>query len=350
MRVCLRQYAAAVGALAFLAVTGCEKPAAVSEISPTEESSAVAATIDGNPIYVSDVLLAAEEEGIIDSGDTLEVDSPEFNRILDQLIDVRLMSLEAQARGLDAEPHARYRLQAVRENTLANILIETIIAERVDEAAIRKMYDAQIAIADPGEETRVRQIVTATKADMDGVVEELNKGADFAVLAAQKSIDESTRLDGGDLGYLDVDTVSPQLAQAMKSTATGGISKPFETSDGWMILKIDDRRPEAPPSLEDLRGDILNYLGMDEINRELKQLRSESDIVRRTSSQAPPLQTDPFSIAPEGKLPAQIEAQGKSESKETAEPGEDVIAPDGKGLEVLDAPGDGADSSANGAN
>lgn len=312
MPVRFAQYLALAAASTGLVLTGCDQPAPVNDLAVVEDSSAVAAYVDGEPIYVSDVILAAEAEGAIEEGDELEPDSAEFNRVLDGLIDVRLMAMEAEARGLNEDPQARFRLQSIRDNTLSNILIETVVAERVDEAAVRKMYEAQISISELGEEAHVRQIVVPTKADMDAIMAELDSGTDFAVLASQRSIDESTRLEGGDLGYLSEDSVPPAFAQAIKSTATGGVSRPFETSNGWRVLKIEERREEAPPSLEELRGPILNYLGMIEIDKLLKQLRSESQIDRKSSASAAPLRTDPFSIAPEEEdeeMPRRIEAQ-----------------------------------------
>lgn len=308
----------AATALSLVFLASCEAPVQPTEELIVEENSAVAAYVDQDPIFVADVILAAEADGVISPGEELEFDSPEFGRILDELIDVRLMALEAKARGLDEEPFARYRLQAMRDNTLSNILIETVVEERVDEAAVRKMYEAQIAISELGEEAHIRQIVTATKADMDAVMAKLADGEDFVVLAAKNSIDEVTRLEGGDLGYLNEDMVTPAFAQAMKATATGAVSRPFETSVGWRILKVEDRRTEAPASLEELRGPILNYLGMIEIDKMLKQLRSESTIDRRSSAQAAPLNTDPFAIAPETtNTPPQIEASADTDDSET---------------------------------
>lgn len=153
---------------------------------------------------------------------------------------------------------------------------------------------------------------------MDAVIAELDSGVDFAVVASQRSIDEVTRLEGGDLGYLTEDEVPPVFAQAISATATGGVSRPFETGGGWRILKIEERREEAPASLEELRGPILNYLGMIEIDKLLKQLRSESQIDRRADASAPALQTDPFSIAPEeedaGDAPAPVERQAAAQA------------------------------------
>ncbi len=324
MPVRIAQVIALAAASTTFALSGCEQPAPLNELAVVEDSSAVAAYVDGQPIYASDVILAAEAEGAIEEGGELEPDSAEFNRVLDGLIDVRLMAMEAEARSLHEDPQARFRLQSIRDNTLSNILIETVVAERVDEAAVRKMYQAQISITELGEEAHVRQIVVPTKADMDAIIAELDSGTDFAVVASQRSIDESTRLEGGDLGYLSEDAVPPAFAQAISATATGGVSRPFETANGWRVLKVEERREEAPPSLEELRGPILNYLGMIEIDKLLKQLRSESQIDRRSNASAAPLRTDPFSIAPEEEgeeTPPRIEAQADPAPEETTADG-----------------------------
>ncbi len=71
-----------------------------AETPPTQEAassahSAEAATVNGQTIYVSDVELEARLKGLIRGGEKLEVDSAEFNEILDQLIDIKLLAMEA---------------------------------------------------------------------------------------------------------------------------------------------------------------------------------------------------------------------------------------------------------------
>jgi len=323
--------AAALAAAIVLAV-GCDSPEAAPEAATTvtETSSSVAAMVSGEPIYVTDVQMEAEAQGLVASGEALEIDSAEFNRVLDQLIDVRLLAIEARERELDQDPQVRLRLAAARDRILGNILIDDLVAERVDEAAIRKMYEAQIAIMEMGEEARIRHILTATKEDMDAVVAQLKTGMDFAVLASQKSADEVTRLEGGDLGYMKQDDATPEFARAMRTTPTGGVSKAFETQEGWHVIKVEERRKEQPPSLEELRPLILQHLTMMQLDEELKQLRQKSKIERAAAPQNSPLDVDPFTLAPEGrqqrqpvaqpKLPATFDAEAPASAAEAAAP------------------------------
>ncbi|MEP7210182.1 MAG: peptidylprolyl isomerase [Alphaproteobacteria bacterium] len=260
--------------------------------------STVAAMVAGQPIYVSDVQLEAEAQGVAEAGKPLEFDSAEFNRVLDQLIDIKLLAQEAVGRQLDQDPQARHRLDAAREHILGNILVETVVAERVDEAAIKKMYDSQVAIWEGGDEVHVRHIVSASKDDADKILAKLQGGADFAVLASKESIDQATRLEGGDLGYITEDEAPPELQKVIKSTPVGGISKPFQTSMGWHVAKIEDRRKQPPPTLEELRAPILTHLTTMQIGEVLKELRTKAKIQKMNSPQNAPIDTDPFTLAP----------------------------------------------------
>lgn len=296
-RLHVRMLMAGCSLAAALMLAGCGGddgvPAGASSVS---EASDVAALVNGRPIYVSDVDLEAQAQGVVQPGKRLEVDSPEFNQVLDQLIDVKLMALEAEARQLDEDPAARHRLEAAREHILGNLLVEAVVDERVDTAAIRKMYEAQIAIWELGEEAQVRHIVAPTREEIDKVIAELNRGADFTVLAARSSSDESTRMEGGDLGFMTEDEASPEFARAIRTTATGALSRPFETEMGWHVVKIEARRKEQPPTLEELRDPILKHLTMMQIGEVLKELRAKARVERQTSPSAAPLDVDPFEL------------------------------------------------------
>ena len=141
-----RLTAVVTGLAAVLALTGC---GGESPPPPEEEASAPsaeAATVNGQTIYVSDVELEARLKGAIRPGEKLEVDSAEFNEILDKLIDWKLLAMEAIGRGLDEEPEARHRLATARDDVLGNVLLEHIAEEKVDEAAILKMYETQVEL------------------------------------------------------------------------------------------------------------------------------------------------------------------------------------------------------------
>src|SRR5262245_9241624 len=136
MTVRNRLTGAAIAGLLALGLAGCGGSTSEVATAATADPSAVAALVNGQPIYVSDVELEAHVQGSIEGDERLEVDSAEFNEILDQLIDIKLLAMEAVSRGLDEEPESRHRLDTARDNILGNILVDRVVEERVDEAAI----------------------------------------------------------------------------------------------------------------------------------------------------------------------------------------------------------------------
>ncbi len=249
------------------------------------DPSAEAASVNGQIIYVSDVELEAHMKGVLKAGETLAPDSPEFDEILDELIEIKLLAMEAIGRGLDEDPEARHRLNTARDNILGNILIEHVAAEEIDEASIRKMYEAQVQLLEPQmeDEARVRHILARSKDEIDKIAAELRTGVDFTVLAARRSADEATRLDGGDLGYMTADEATPEFARVIREVPEGGVSRPFEDSQGWHIVKIDQLRKRRPPSMEDLRDTIERYLRSQQLEKILKDLRSDAEIVKKNA-------------------------------------------------------------------
>src|SRR3954468_9015375 len=66
---------------------------------------------------------------------------------------------------------------------------------------------------------------------------ELEKGADFGVLARQKSVD-ATSLDGGLLGKVDPSTLREEVRTALRGLAPGRLSPVFQIPSGFAIVKV----------------------------------------------------------------------------------------------------------------
>src|SRR5262245_27908140 len=79
----------------------------------------VAATVNGRPIYIEDVRSHAVARGLLQEGEDLDANSDAFYFALEELIQFRLFSMEAEARGLDREPDVRRQLENARERVLA---------------------------------------------------------------------------------------------------------------------------------------------------------------------------------------------------------------------------------------
>jgi len=236
------------------------------------------AQVDGTKIYLSDVERAAASQGLIEVGAPLTPEQPVFKKMLDELIDQRLMALGALQQSLDQEDESRRRLSVARERILGNILVENYLKDKVNEVTIRRMYDEQADLRDRGEEVQARHILLKDIKIAEQVAKQLKDGADFAVLAKEMSEDEGSRENGGNLGFFTADMLDKKFTEVAFQTQKDEISMPFQTQYGWHILQVQNRRKAAQPSFEDMRSEILNFMTYDEIQNLLKSLRAQGDV------------------------------------------------------------------------
>ena len=261
------------------AVVGACSPES-SERNVVRIDPATAAIVNGEPIFVADVELEALSQGIIGRGESFRPDDPRFPRILDQLIDQRLLAQEAERRQLDRDDQARHRLEIARERILGNLLVESLVSSEVTEEAIRKMYGEQVALRQLGDEVRIARIVLETREEADAVAARLAAGEEFAALAFQVSRDLRTRAEGGELGWVEVDSLAEPYVGEIGNTPVGSVSAPFQTEDGWELLRVQERRKKAPETLEEMRPDIVRFMTLSEINNILRELRASAEIQR----------------------------------------------------------------------
>jgi len=118
-----------------------------------------------------------------------------------------------------------------------------------------------------------------TKDLMNEIFQKLVDGEDFKQLARQYSEDPGSKMEGGELGWSAPDTFDPAFEAVMNSVDIGVVSKPFQSSFGWHILEVLDRRNEDIS--DDVRKNraysiIFNRKFEQELQRTLIELRSES--------------------------------------------------------------------------
>ena len=117
-------------------------------------------------------------------------------------------------------------------------------------------------------------------------------------MAAERSIDEATRFSGGDLGYSTLDVMPQAYADALRDKPAGATVGPFQTEGGWAVLRVEDRRKENPPTLEQARPQIVRYLTYEGVRQLLEQLRGKAKVDVRLPAQTPP--ASPAPSAPPG--------------------------------------------------
>ena len=91
---------------------------------------------------------------------------------------------------------------------MQNAVLSREIAPSVTDAALKAKYDTDIANKPGEEEVHARHILVETEDQAKKIIDQLNKGGDFAALAKANSKDPAAQ-NGGDLGVLQEDRHGP---------------------------------------------------------------------------------------------------------------------------------------------
>ena len=91
------------------------------------------------------------------------------------------------------------------------------------------------------------------------VHQQAKAGRDFDDLARKYSADSSAER-GGDLGFFTKDRMVPQFADAAFALTPGQISDIVQTSYGYHVIKVMDRRPAGDIPLAQVTAQVREYL------------------------------------------------------------------------------------------
>jgi peptidyl-prolyl cis-trans isomerase SurA len=94
-----------------------------------------------------------------------------------------------------------------------------------------------LAVDNPSQDAEVRALA-------EKLTEQMKQGARFSAIAQQFS-QSATASVGGDMGWLRVDQLPPELAAAATPLKAGELSPPIRTNAGYYLLLVLDRRTGA---------------------------------------------------------------------------------------------------------
>ena len=193
----VRSAGAVTAAVCLLLVAACGR--AGPDNHPPEPGDKAVATVDDKTVWASDVKREAVAQGLIGEGEPLDASSDLFHRVLDEVVDQKLLAAEAAKRRLESDPLAKRRLAAAHERIMGDMLVESVVESAVNESAIQGLYQEQMKLTKPAQEYHLRQILTADQASADAMKKQLSTGASFEAMAMDKSIDAATRFNGSEL-------------------------------------------------------------------------------------------------------------------------------------------------------
>ena len=240
--------------------------------APAAELGEVLATVNGMSVGSVEFEAAASRVTPAD-GKSLSLD--ERKEVLDRLVDDKILYQEALRRGLDKDP----KVQKVMVNTLlrdevyANVKnsdftdaeLEAYYQTHVEEFVVPEKVQIKrilIRVTDERSSEEAKAIADSVRADLAG-----DPAGRFKDAATEHSEDPYRRR-GGDVGFVSRDG-KPGLDQEIVDKAftldVNQLSEVFESTDGWNILYLANKRERVERTFLQMKGSVLRKVKNDKL-------------------------------------------------------------------------------------
>lgn len=239
------------------------------------ESGTVLATVNGEEITLGHLITML---GMLPAQYQELPDQVLFDGMLEQLVQQQILASVAAE---DISASVQLGLDNERRAFLAAMLLDEIAAEEITDAQLQAEYDAIYGASEPAMEYNASHILVETEAEALGAIDQLAEGADFAELAAELSIGPSGP-NGGELGWFGVGRMVPEFETATMALEAGEVSPPVETQFGWHVIVLNETREITPPTLDEVRAELIGGLQEARVDAAIDALSAEADVDRPT--------------------------------------------------------------------
>ncbi len=268
--------------------------ASAAPLAAQDAKDPVVATVNGTPITQSDLAVAEEEAGQLPPMS----EAAKKDYLVQFLADAILITKAAENKKLGDDATFKRKLEFARQKLLMEALLAQVAKEASTDAAMQAVYNDAFTKIPAEEEVKAAHILVratagddkASKAAEDkikAVIARLNKGEDFAKVAAEVTEDPSGKANGGDLGYFTKEQMVPEFANVAFSLDKGKISAPVKTQFGWHVIKVEDKRTKPKPSFADVKPQVEQFVARKAQAEFVTKLRADAKIEKNYKVEEP---------------------------------------------------------------
>lgn len=239
-----------------LVITACGKgqPAAPAAMKPAAPATPPVATINGTPIPRTEYDMYLKS--LLRGRSAADLTTAQKNSVLDELINVDLLASQGEKDDVEKDPDVAAQLAIVRMRVLADAESAKYLKDKnPTDAELHSEYDSAVAAMDKTE-YHAKHILVASKDQADAAIKKIKGGAKFEDVAKAESTD-SSKANGGDLGWFSLSRMAKPFGDAVKGLKKGEITQtPVQTQFGWHVIKLEDTRETAPPPFDQVKQQV----------------------------------------------------------------------------------------------
>jgi foldase protein PrsA len=147
---------------------------------------------------------------------------------------------------------------------LEEILTKDVVLSDKDMQAYYQKNKAQFNIPTA---YHLSQIIVPTKEEAVKAIKELEQGSNFSALAMERSTDQFSANEGGDIGYIteNDERYPAEYIQSAKKLKSGDVSSPIKVDQGYAIVKLEGKITGKDYSYNEVKEQVRRQMALEQI-------------------------------------------------------------------------------------
>lgn len=153
-----------------------------------------------------------------------------------------------------------------RAQIRSSLLLEELLTKDVvvSTKELKSYYDKNKTLFNVPASYHLAHIIVKTKEEAVKASKELAQGSSFPALAMERSIEEFSANEGGDIGYIseEDERYPQQYIETAKELKSGAYSKPFKVEQGYVLLKLEGKISGEKYSFDEVKEQIRRQIAL----------------------------------------------------------------------------------------
>jgi foldase protein PrsA len=156
-----------------------------------------------------------------------------------------------------------------KEQIRSRLLLEELLTKDVEVSTeeLTSYYDKNKDLFKLPEAYHLSHIIVNTLEEAEQTSEELAQGSNFSTLAMERSIEEFSANEGGDIGYIseDDERYPMEYIETAKELKLKTYSDPLEVEQGYAIIKLEGKISGQKYSYNDVKEQIRRQIALEQM-------------------------------------------------------------------------------------
>ena len=200
-------------------------------------------------------------------------------QLLDRLVRTevfrRALAVEARRKGFDKKPEVAVSMRRAADQALVSRyvtdlsrppadypndkqVLEAYKANRDALTVPAQYHIAQVFVSSPPNADQ--KTAAAAEKKINDIARLAQRNVKFETLAQRSSDHKPSAEKGGDLGWVVLDQMVPEIRDVVTGLKKGGVSKPVRTDAGWHIVKLLDQKPASVRPFPEVKDELARLL------------------------------------------------------------------------------------------